>query len=237
MTPSELRDRLSVFETKLKEVSCRVVPTSFDPNDPDLRAFPRPLSWKWSSCEDALKRFAPRVVMMRLPLFWQVEPLLHEACRAVPAPIFVNDADNMPVGEAAIRLAYVDTVVTDTSDSFAFSSFLSEKKTLPKSWIIIHRPDSTWDIPTPLRDARETRVAQEVHVFPGVPILHQCAELSEKKEPAFHASAEFQIEVEKDRIYISGSTSDPFPLSRLEIPLALRETGLCPCGKKIFVRN
>lgn len=218
----------------MQEIPCRVVPTSFDPDDPDLRAFPRLLSWQWSSCEDALKRFAPRVVMMRLPLFWQVEPLLHAACRSVPAPIFVNDADNMPVGEAAIRLAYVDTVVTDTADAFKFSSFLSDKKTWSKSWLIIHRPDSSWDIPPSLGDAQ---VAQEVHIFPGVPLLIQCADLANVRSSAlFHGSLEFKMDILTDRIAITGSNEDPVPLTNLEIPLRLKRNGVCACGEEIVQR-
>src|SRR6185369_8776282 len=111
MTLAEFHTLLATMEPTIPAMNCRVVPSSFDPDDPALLAVPRPLEAAWPSVEAALRHFGSRAVMMRLPLFWQAEPLLHAACRAAGAPIFVNEPENMPLGAAALQNG-VDTVVT-----------------------------------------------------------------------------------------------------------------------------
>lgn len=218
MTLADFYKILADIEPKIPDMACRVVPSSFNPDDPQLRAVPRPLEASWPSAEAILKAFGVRAVMMRLPLFWQTEPLLHAACRAAGAPIFTNDPENMPLGAAALSNG-VDTVVTTAADAAAFAGYLAEKHTpLPPFWIIVHQADAPrWEVPTMLRGVK---VAQEVHLFPGVPVLVQCPAL-----------------VGKNRYHFSDIHSqEPLPLSELELPFVLKDCGTCVCGKAIGER-
>ena len=236
-THAELLQILETIAPQIPNMPCQVVPTSFNPDDPQLRAFPRPLKWRWDSCERMFRAFKTSGVLMRLPLFWQVEPALFAAGQAAGAPIFVNDQENMPVGAEAIRIANMDTVVTDSQDAVRFSSYLSGAKTqFPASWIIVHPVSlDVWDIPAPARE-EGTHVAQEVHLFPGVTLLEQCESLAEKKEPVFHASDAFQIETENSRTYVTSVTDEPFPLLRYELALSIVAKETCSCGKPEYTR-
>lgn len=226
---------LESIEPKIPGVPRQLVPTSFDPADPELRAFPRPLGWHWTSAERMLRAFGSHGIMMRLPLFWQLEPALFAAGQAAGAPIFVNDQDNMPVGAAAIKTASMDTVITDTQDAFRFSSYLSETGAqFPTAWIIVHPALlDVWEVPAPLREAG-ARVAQEVHLFPGVPFLEQCEFLAANKDPAFHTSEVYTVETEGDGTYLTSAGDDPLPLFRYELRRTLTESGECACGKRVF---
>lgn len=219
MADTELRTRLDAIEPHIQEMDCFVVPSTFDPDDVELRAFPIPNSWKWSSCEEMLKAFKSRVVMMRLPLFWQLEPALYEACQAAHATIFINEPENMPMGAEAIRQGEVDTIVTTAADAAAFSAYLLEKKLHSScNWIIVHRAEEAWNIPAILQIA-DTRVAQEVHLLPGAVALYQCPALAEAKTAAFH---------------ICEYTN---PLVPLEIPFELTSREKCSCGETVYGRS
>ena len=108
---------------------------------------------------------------MRLPLFWQLEVPLWYACRAVSAPIFLNDPENMPVGAAAIQRGGIDTIVTEQRDAEQFAAYLqAEHAALPQKWHIVHRAKDAWRVPAELL---HHHVTHEVHLFPGFPILAQ----------------------------------------------------------------
>ncbi|OGG56912.1 hypothetical protein A3D71_00295 [Candidatus Kaiserbacteria bacterium RIFCSPHIGHO2_02_FULL_55_20] len=228
---------LEIAEPRIPDNACEVVPTSFNPDDPKLRAFPRPLNWRWTSCELALRAFKSSGIMMRLPLFWQVEPALFAAGQAAGAPIFVNDQGNMPVGAAAIRTASMDTVVTDTEDAQRFSSYLLKRGAqFPAAWIIVHPIlQKAWTIPAPLRSGT-AHVAQEVHLFPGVPVLEQCEKLAARKEPVFHLSESYLFEVEGGATYLTSIGDDPLPLFRYALPVTIAQGERCSCGKKVATR-
>src|SRR3989338_10070080 len=92
--------QLKNIQGAIPSMRCNVVPSSFYPDDASMLAFPLPLSWQWSSCEKFLRERTSRSVMTRLPLFWQLEVLLHDACKAVGAPLFIRNPENMPVNGA-----------------------------------------------------------------------------------------------------------------------------------------
>ncbi|MBI5457495.1 hypothetical protein HY971_02095 [Candidatus Kaiserbacteria bacterium] len=237
MTHAELIRKIDEAQDRIRDMPCFVVPTSFDPDDPELRAFPRPLQWKWASVETTLRAFCSRGIVMRLPLFWQIEPALFAAGQAVGTPIFVNDQGNMPVGAAAIRTANMDTVVTDSQDAFKFSSYLLEAGAqFPDAWIIVHPVSrNEWTIPAPLQNST-AHVAQEVHIFPGVPFLEQCEKLAAKKELVFHLSEPYRLEMEGDATYLTSAADDPLPLLRYELPITLVRGEQCLCGKRMVAR-
>ena len=221
---------LAAAEASFVEVPCDLSPTSFDPRDPGLAAFPRPLKWRWSSVERALILFRSRGILMRLPLFWQVEPALFRAGQTAGAPLFVNDQDNMPVGLAAIRDAFMDTVVTDAADAEHFARYLATTAVSPRAWIIVHpllAPQ--WQAP---HFPSTTLVAQEVHLFPGVTLLSQCAQLLSQREPLFHLEDRWTLEENR----ITSVADDPLPLMGYTLGTKLAPQGTCACGKTILSR-
>lgn len=224
---------LEAAEPAIPGMRARIFPSSFDANSKALRAFPRALDWKWSSCERALRESGSTVVMMRLPLFWQLESPLHAACRSVGAPIFVNEPENMPVGAAAIYSASVDTVVSASADAFSFVSYMLEKKVaLPRVWVLVHEAQGEWRIPAPLESA-SLNVSQEVHLFPSTVLLSQCAHLAASKKSDFHIFDGYSWELLNDASYITSAGDDPLPLYRYKLPFKLVEAEKCACGRTV----
>jgi hypothetical protein len=144
----------------------------------------------------------------------------------------------MPVGAAAVVSAGVNAVIGEASETFSFTSFLLERDVqLPALWLLIHKADMReWNIPAPL--GREgTHVAQEVHVFPGAPVLEQCPVLAHEKLPVFHTSPAYQWDIRENATYITSIGNDPFPLYRYLFPAILRTAGTCPCGRVLVERK
>jgi len=236
MTKSDLIKLISAAEGRIPDIRCGLVPTSFDPEDSALSGFPRSLSWRWNSCERALRIFSTTSVMARLPLFWQIESPLNAVCKSVGAILFMNEPENMPVGAAAIKSTEIHTVICEARNSFEFALYLSEKNIKPAAWFLIHQSDSLeWSVPLSIDSSRF--VAQEVHLFPGLPILEQCALLLDDRKAEFHLSDSYLWEIGKDKTYITSIGDDPLPLVRFEIPFSLISKSQCPCGKVIVERN
>ncbi|MCG3769290.1 MAG: hypothetical protein JW384_00412 [Nitrosomonadaceae bacterium] len=225
--------QIRAIQDTLKSVPCRIIPTSFEAEDVNLVGFPlHPLS-RWDSCAQALSEFKSHGVMMRLPLFWQLEVLLWYACRTVPAPIFLNDPENMPVGAAALQLGGMDTVVTEQRDAGIFAEYVQkENEVVPKNWIIVHRADDTWSVPTSLSDCK---VAQEVHLFPGLPILSQCPALMTEISgtPRFHIAQGNRFEPSANTF--ETPSKDAVPSFTLDIP-RITAGGMCVCGDLIYTQ-
>ena len=166
---------------------------------------------------------------MRLPLFWQLEIPLFNACKNSGSFIFVSDRGNMPLAAEAIRTARIDCVVTDTEDADAFSSFLAEKSApKPRSWIIIHRAI----LPsTPLPHIAGDVGAQEVHLFPGVPILVQCNVLHSLDTALFHVHPDFTWHEESNTV--SSCADIPVPLRDYPLPFTIKRIRRCECGQDV----
>ena len=149
--------------------SHRLLPSSFDPEDASMHGIPVPLDWRWSSVEKALQEWGSRGVMMRLPLFWQLEVPLFHACRAADAFLFTNDVGNIPLGIEAVRIANIDTIVTTFDDAALFTAQLAERNvSLSKQWVIIRTPSSAkTPLPQILR-SNDLRVFEEIHITPGI---------------------------------------------------------------------
>lgn len=231
-TPETLIAELSAIEPRIPEMGCRVFPSSFNPKDPDLLAFPRPIHWQWASCERILRFFGAQTVMTRLPHFWQLESPIHACCRNIGAPIFINEPENLALGAAAIVSASVDAIISEASVAAPFVSFLLERDVpLPALWLLIHKADAReWTVPLPLTQNGIT-VAQEVHLFPGVPVLEQCPVLASGKKSLFHVSDEYEWEMRESETLITSVSDDLFPLHRLLLPISIHTAGECACGK------
>lgn len=233
-TPEMLAELLRVIEPRIPEMTCRIFPSSFDPDDKDLRAFPRAIDWQWMSCERALRSAGSKGVMTRLPAYWQMGFPLHAACRAVGIPLFANGAENIPVGAMAIKTGGIDTVVSESRDAGAFADYLVKRALpYPRLGILVHRIQDTWDVPRTVLDTWDT-VAQEVHAFPGVPVLDQCAVLSDKKVSRFHLSDEYSWEVNGTEALMTSIGDALLPFYQYKLPRALRKAGTCSCGKPVF---
>ncbi len=218
-------------EKNISKSPFRLVPASFNPLDPSLTAFPRPLQSEWQSLRLYLKVLESRAVMMLLPLFWQMESATYRVCRDSGLLFFVADISNTPVNSLAIDSLTIDTIITTTQDCQAVLSYLSTKqRNIPRSWVFVHSVDA---VPQhiPPEFSTGTKVAQEVHVFPGVPILEQCGSLIERRAKTFHASDSYTWVFKSDRTLITSAGDDPLPFIRYRLPFVAIEQGVCVCGK------
>lgn len=236
-TQTELHALLDSMAEKLPHSYYRISPTSFNPNDPQLRAFPRALEWQWRSCQTLLEAHKPKVVMMLAPFFWQIEPLLYHACQHAGAPIFVCQPDNLPVAGAAITNADVEAVVCPPSSAAAFSLFLLEKNIpFPKLWLTVHDAHApSWELPVGLGQKPAT-VGQEVHLFPGVPLLAQCNALATARQEEFHLTEDYAWVSKEGVVTITSTEVDLVPLQHYTLPFSLQKTGGCACTKETFRR-
>ena len=230
-------EMLDLAESRFKDLSCPLSPTSFDSRDHELRGYPRPVAWRWASAERSLQALECTGVMMRRPLFWQVESPLFAAGQAAGAPIYASDQNNMPLAAAAIRGAGMNTVVTDAEDAARFSGYLKDSSALSPAWIIIHPISAkAWTIPEPLKES-DVGIYQEVHLFPGVALLDQCDLLAQKKDPVFHVSDDFCIDTNSGNTRITSAIATPLPLYQYEVPVQLRHGGICSCEKVLYERQ
>jgi hypothetical protein len=146
-----------------------VVPSSFDPHDAELHAIALPPSFAWDPFAKFLRETQARAVLVRLPQFWQLEPILHAACKAAGVPVCITNPQNMPVSGAAImEIASLDTVVTSSEDLDAFVDHLhSNGIPFAKNWFVIHPFSKVTGIPALLQQS-DCHVHQEVHLSPGI---------------------------------------------------------------------
>src|SRR3989344_1187763 len=190
-----------------------MVPTSFAPLNPALAGFPRPPQWHWRSCERALKAQDVQGVVACTPLFWQIAMSLNTVCRALGIPFFLNDPQNIPVGIAALTQTDMNVVIAGKDIATRFALALIERNIPQPHWILIHHADApSWDIPQTISGI----VFQEVHLFPGVPVLEQCIHRAKDRE-GFHVSEDYILETD-GRTYITRINDDPIPLVQLELP-------------------
>jgi hypothetical protein len=228
----EMTDELLAVQRELEALSCRILPTSFEAEDAALGGFPIPVEQRWESCERMLAHWHPHGVMMRLPLFWQIEILVWYAARHAGAPVFLNDPENMPVGAAALREGGMDTVVTEARDAAAFVQYLdAEERIRPRYWVVVHRARDVWDTPAALR---HDHLFQEVHALPGLPVLTQCAALAAAGEPRFHETDGLAYDWQA-RAFRTPS-AEPIPSFELPLPPAAA-CGACICGKIMYQRS
>jgi hypothetical protein len=175
--------------------------------------------------------------MTRLPAFWQLEPPLHTECRAAKCPIFLNDANNMPLGAAAFEAAEVNMLVTEAADAHAFCAYLKEMDVrTAAAWLIVHRMDADeWTVPQVIAESANVKLAQEVHLFPGCPALVQCKELMHDKQPLFHLTPEYELDTTGTQLI--GGESAILPRHAILLPRTLSPRGTCVCGEAIITRN
>ena len=208
----------------------RTVPSSFDALDPALGALPLPEGYTWHTAARTLASLSSEGVMMRLPLFWQTELLLHEACRTASTFLFVNDRKNVPVGVLAVKQRVVDTIVTDFEDASAFIASLTDAAVpIPKKWILVRRPDQA-RITLPLRP-KLAHIAEEIHLVPGMPLLTQCETLAATDEPVFHAADVLNLTIADTGCSVS-APEQFWSLHDHPLPFAARQSGVCSCGKE-----
>lgn len=235
-TAAKLLQDLDMLEKDIPALGCRVLPSSFTAEDPLLRAFPRSSNWKWKSLEHTFKAFGTHMMMIHLPLFWQVESYIHAACEGTSA-IFVNEPYNIPVSGAAITLTEIDTVLARPEDAAALYSYIREKNIrTPQHWILIHNAeDPDWNLPK-LFNTQAESVIQEVHLMPGVPLLWQCIHLK-NQSAHFHISDEFVWNISDTKTLITSQNSEPYLFSNFEIPFTLTQhKSTCVCGNVVVKR-
>ena len=190
----------------------QLIPTSFDPDNPNLGALAVPYH-PWETSSYALADCVDEIAIIRVPPFWQMEMPIHDALRAHGiAPHFLHP-ENTPLGIIAVSQLTPKIVITEAATLPRFLTALAEKKIpIPARWILLHALDAPqWETPKALNGAAIT--AHEVHSLPGLPVLHQCAALARSQSDAFH-------QVEKT--------------PRKNLPV--ENVGTCVCGKLLLKR-
>jgi len=226
--------RLLDIQQSLATMQCRIIPTSFEADDPELSGFPIHPNWHWSSCARILSVLKPHGVMIRLPLFWQLEIPLWYACREARTPIFLNDPENMPVAAAALQRGGMDTVVTEYRDAVALVAYLSENNhPLPRAWIIVHRAYDEWTVPSIL--SKET-VAHEVHLFPGLPMLAQCPALMNSTSETLHFHLTPECQYNESSNSVETVPRETLPAFTLQAP-PITATDMCECGNITYMQT
>lgn len=216
----------------------RVVPSSFVSTDPNLRALPLPMDWRWLSLAEVLGALGVHMLILQQPGFWQMEPLaFYAACRS-SIPLCNIEPQNYPLDRAAIRFAGADGVLAEASEAAAIAEYLNTNNvTLPGAWVLIHAADAPhWDTPPALLRVRAA-VAHEVHLAPGVPLLVQCKHLAKQSAPSFHYSSVFRWSDSLDAPIIHSTALLPFVLADFPLPFSLKDEGLCACGEPLYSRK
>lgn len=223
---AQWRATLGQLEAATANTPYRALPSSFDSEDEALCIVPRPLQHQWPSVTQALESVECSGLMTRLPLFWQLEAPLFEAARNASAFIFVNEADNMPLGMAALAQANVDAIITTAKDANDFFSFLlTHSALMPRVWIVIHPIESLKNVAP-----RPGVLCQEVHIIPGVPAFTQCRHLAAHRTESRYHLAE-TCTLTHDGLEVR---SDVFPFV-YPTTLSVTRDGSCSCGRETFV--
>lgn len=215
----------------------RVVPSSFISTDPNLRALPLPMEWRWPSLATVLAALEVRTLILQQPGFWQIEPFAFYAARESSIPVCNIEPQNYPLDRAAIRFAETDGIVAEAAEAAAVAEYLQSNNVTPlRAWVLIHTGDAAqWETPPTLVRAH-VQVAHEVHMTPGVPLLVQCKYLAKGNAPRFHRSSVFTWSDTIAAPTITANASLPFTLTEFALPFSLADEGTCACGEQIVSR-
>ncbi len=228
---------LDPLQHKIKDWHCHIVPSAFNPIDPNLRALPLASEWRWVSAQEHIKRFAPETVILQMPVFWQLEPFIYFAVRGAEAPICIIEPQNYPLDKAAVRFASANAIVAEAAEAAAITEYLHAGQIeLPPYWIVVHAGDAVrWDTP-PLLKNKKLEIAEEVHLAPGVPLLVQCDTIVAAQSGQYHHSDLFIWNDDHSAPAISTTGSLLFTLKDFALPFALEGKGACACGKTLLAR-
>ncbi len=230
-SPTEYLALLASVEASIGNTPYRYVPSSFGGDEKTL-GIPRSLEWKWTTLERTLRLWQSRMVLNFMPPFWQVESSLQRACRAVGAPFFSVQPNNLPLASVAAIELQVDTAVVEAKEAEAAAAYFMQKKCpLPKHWLLVHAAQGVRIVPSSFS---AQSVAHEVHLFPGICILTQCVLAEKGATLKFHLSPSYIQELSEEKTLITSAGDDPLPFIRYELPFALIPQGNCPCGAEAF---
>ena len=228
---------LESHQKDTRKVPYRLVPSTFSGSDAYLQAVPLWGEWQWPTLEEHLKRFEPETIILQLPTFWQLEPFVQTSARNAGAPLCVIEPQNFPLDKAAIRLASANTIIAEASEAAAIAEYLhAGQVALPHYWVLIHAADAVhWKVPQ-LLQGRGQEVAEEVQLVPGVPLLVQCKAIVDARSGQYHESDIFVWNSNLVAPMISATETFPFTLKDVALPFALKDEGVCLCGKRLVAR-
>lgn len=229
---SSLAQLLESALPRMRDLACRIAPSSFDPDDAQLLPFPKSTDPAWPSFGAVLNAVHPRAVMACVPFFWQIEPSLHRECRAVPCPLFMSQKQNVPVAAEAIRQIGIEVVVAEAAHADILARAILERAVpLPRTWVLISGMHSPLrEIPAILAEDGCT-VVHETHLVPGVPILATCATAAHARF-VHHPTSNFSWEFDASGASITSAVPMPLPLVRFSVPFRASEASACAsCGK------
>ena len=199
----------------------RHLPNDFDPKNISA-TYPLSMTWRWTWLQRVLQTAPAPGVVVRLPLFFQLEPLVFHACRESKTFLFLNDKANMPVARAALSEEAFSTVLTTEDDVTGLITYLTQQGfSKPLHWITISPL-------APLRkiDLGSHRMMRSLHLVPGLPIFEEC----EDSPDNFHLASPLTAESENGHWHISGYLDNPLPLWRFHLPFS-PECCKCSCGR------
>lgn len=227
---------LEPLQERVRTMHYRVVSSAFSPG-PHMRALPLIDEWRWASLEEHLERFRPETVLLQLPLFWQLEPFVYRAARDAGAALCIVEPGNYPLDKAAMRFASVSTIIAEATEAAAIAGHVRAGQVgLLPHWILVHAADAMhWDTPDLLRGG--VRVAAEVHIAPGVPLLMQCGHIVAAQSGHYHRCELFAWSGSLSSPAISTNSSFLFELKDFALPFALEDRGTCACGKRLVART
>lgn len=230
---------LRQIEPRIHSLKMRLFTTTFDPHKDEVIAFPRSSQWHWQTLGHTLTSRGAAGVLVRLPLFWQTEPLIFAACRAAGAFPFINDAANMPVGRMGLEAAGMNTILTAPEDAAMFGEYLVSKNlSALYHWVLVYSAEkNTFEIPDVLSRNPVASITREIHLFPGIPIFFQCRELADTGRSAFHLAEGYDVCLDENdkQPLLAGTKDDALPLLWYKLPWKVSaEPEKCSCGKTVL---
>lgn len=148
----------------------RFLPSTFPGATYDGAVHTIPAEWRWEWLSEALRSVCAQGVIVRIPLLWQLEPLIFYACKDAGSFLFINDRTNMPVAYEAILKSSMNTIITTPDDAQEFAAFLEEKDTPALSWILICSPEQR-----PPTNVSGT-ILMSIQASPGIPLYESCTQ-------------------------------------------------------------
>jgi hypothetical protein len=234
---TKLKPALQPLQEKIRELQCRIVPSTFNSLDDDLLALPLKEDWRWESFERFMRSCKPQTLMQQMPSFWQAEPFAHFAARTVQAPVAIVEPQNYPLDKALIRFASADSVIAEAGEAGALASYLTDANVaLPPYWYLIYSVEAASFTRPGSLAGRHLVVAQEVDLAPTVPLLVQCGDIVKKGTGHFHLSELFTWSDDPKRPTISTKDNLLFVLKDFPLPFSLQDSGTCTCGKTLYDR-
>lgn len=147
------------------------LPSSFTLDDTSTLS-PLPADWAWGSLGQIFKEVScTHAILNTLPPIYQLEPLINAQARTQGLAVI-----STPVSHTTMITKYqtdvqIDVCIVLEKDWAVLDKLFQSTHSYPKAVVVIHSFDNPFHPP-----AASYQIANELHLIPGVPILHQTAD-------------------------------------------------------------